>query len=652
MSDSGLMLLPEQDDLSPLRALSLHFPNVGSALSEIAALRAMLVLPKPVVHVISDIHGDYRKLRHVLNNASGRLRPLVEELFAFQLDPAELQELLSVLYYPRETMQRFRHALASVADQSAWSRKILRLQFELIRKLASAYRRTHTTAMFPKEYLELFQELLDEPMYNRGEVYVDTMIRVLAETNSIFDVVRAASRIVRNLSVGEILVAGDMGDRGERIDKVIDYLIRQPSVNVTWGNHDVSWMGACLGQEAAITTVLRISLRYQRIAQLEEGYGIPLEPLEHLARNVYYNDPAERFRAKGVGLRDDLTIARMQKAAAILNFKLEGQTIRRNPHWNMENRNLLHKINFEEGLVSVDGTVYPLLDSHFPTINPADPYALSPDEEKCVERLRNSFVNSRPLWDQMKWMVNHGSMWTRRDDVLIFHACVPCDEEGNFYTLKVDGVERKGRDLFDAFTSLIRRAFRKTADNQDHDADWLWYLWAGPLSPLFGKDKMATFETYFIEDKHSHHETKNPYFELIHDAEFCRRILREFGVSEDGLIVNGHVPVKIAEGEQPVKRGGNAVTIDGAFSEAYGDRGYTLILDPQYTALAEHSHFESVDVAITRGDDIVPKMTHLRDYPWARSVADTEYGAQLRSMISQLERLVFAYQEGLLVETV
>ncbi len=642
--------LSASTDLAMLRALTDRFPNVASARSEIAALRAGLSLPKPVVHVISDIHGDYKKLRHVLNNASGSLRPLVESIFAGRLSGEELVQFLSIVYYPFETMERLRATMKGAEEQAAWAARTLRAQFELVRKLAAHYRRDRLTSTFPVELRELFQELLDEPMVERGPAYVDTMIREYAETGSVFDVVRSASRVVRNLSIGEILVAGDMGDRGERIDRVIDYLMRQPSVAVTWGNHDTSWMGACLGEETAIATVVRLSLRYGRLAQLEEGYGISIEPLERLARTVYGEDPVERFQTKGSTLRDPLLMARMQKAAAILNFKLEGQTSRRHPEWNWEHRNLLHRIDHGEGTVEIDGTTYPLLDRNLPTLDPADPYALSQEESECMKRLQQSFVTSRLLWDQMYWVASHGSMRQRRDDVLIFHACVPTDAAGDYLSLKVDGVERKGRELFDALASLIHRAMRKGADHRDADADWLWYLWAGPLSPLFGKDRMATFENHFVADPATHKETKNAYFSLIHDAEFCKKILREFGVSDGGLIVNGHVPVKIALGEQPVKRGGNAVTIDGAFSEAYGDHGYTLILDPARIALAEHSHFESVEEAITRGTDIIPKVSTLRQYDPPRRVADTEQGATIRSTIAMLERLVAGYQEGLLVE--
>ncbi len=363
-------------ELAALQALAIRYPNVASAQSEIAACKAGLTLPKPAVHVISDIHGDYKKLRHVINNASGKLRPLVEELFGSQLSTDNMTAFLAILYYPHEATQVLRARLSTPDAQAQWAWEVLRMQFQLIRRLATAYRRHRVHALFPIAYKELFEELFDMPVWERGAEYIQTIIRVFVEGGAIFDVVRAASRLARNLSIGEIFVAGDMGDRGERIDKVIDYLMRQPNVAITWGNHDTSWMGACLGEPTAIATVLRLSLRYQRLEQLEEGYGILIEPLEHLARTVYGNDPAERFHAKSSGLRDDLTMARMQKAAAILNFKLEGSSSRKHPGWNWEHRNLLHRIDSAAGTVEIDGQTYPLLDTYFPTVDPADPYAL------------------------------------------------------------------------------------------------------------------------------------------------------------------------------------------------------------------------------------------------------------------------------------
>jgi len=641
----------DPSELTLLQALAARYPTADLALAEASALRASLTLPKGIVHVVSDVHGEYKKLRHIINNASGSLRQLVESLFAGEMSAEETQHFLAVIYYPHESVEYFRPALEDPAKRHEWVRRTLRRQFRVARALAGSQRLCELRELFPPDRRELFEELLFEPLTNRGEGYVDEMIETLSSHDRDFSAVRAASRLVRDLSISEIVVAGDLGDRGPRLDRVVEYLLQQPHVSFTWGNHDASWMGACLGQPALVATVLRISLRYRRLSQLEEGYGIIVSPLERLARTVYGDDPADCFKTKGTGLRDDLLMARMQKAAAIIQFKLEGQIIRRHPEWQLEHRNLLHRINLQAGTVEVDGREYRMRDTRLPTLDPADPYALGDEEKACVERIRQSFVSSSQLWHHMTAVVRSGAMWLRRDQALIFHGCVPVDEEGEPLPLEVDGRACAGRELFDALDRVVRRCFRKGAEEANEETDWLWYLWTGPRSPLFGKDRMATFETYFIEDKATQKETKNPYFQLIQNADFCKRLAREFDMEDDPLIVNGHVPVKIEKGEEPVKRGGNAVTIDGAFSEAYGDRGYTLILSPERIALAEHHHFESVSEAITAGADIVPKVSTVRAYDPPRRVADTEEGESVRRRIAALEQLADAYEQGELLES-
>lgn len=633
-----------------LHALSQNYPTADTALAEAASLHAALLLPKGVVHVVSDVHGEYKKLRHIINNASGSLRALVGKLFNEALSEAEQQELLAVLYYPRELMEHLHGQMNNRAARREWVRRVLRQQFEIVRELASGLRHRQVFALMPPEYAELFEELHDEPLMRREHAYLDAMIDALAEHNKDLSAVRAASRLVRNLSVAEIIVAGDLGDRGPRLDKVIDYLLEQPNVAFTWGNHDVAWMGACLGQEALIATVLRVSLRYRRLSQLEEGYGLIIAPLERLARTVYADDPCERFKTKGTGLRDDLLMARMQKAIAVIQFKLEGQTILRHPEWEMDRRNLLHRIDAVKGTVEIDGRTHPLLDAHLPTLDPADPYALSSEESACMDRLRQSFVSSSRLWQHMSFVTRRGSMWLRRDHALIFHGCLPVDERGEFLSLNVEGTQYAGRALFDALDEVVRRAMNAGVETVGERSDWLWYLWTGERSPLFGKDRMATFESYFVEDKETRKEHKNPYFKLIHEADFCRRVAADFGIAEEALIVNGHVPVKVEKGEEPVKLGGNAVTIDGAFSEAYGDRGYTLIIAPDRIALAEHHHFESISDAILSGADIVPKVMTIRAYDQPRLIADTEDGEIIRRRVAALERLILAYERGELLE--
>ncbi len=635
---STLSPLEERTVLQPL---SRQFPNSDAALAEIARLSAELTLPRGTVHVISDIHGEDVKLRHVINNASGTLRPLVERLFAGKLTPAELQEFLTLIFYPRETLERLAPTLHDPAARLAFARRSLQNLAAVIRQLARHLSLQRVRETLPAEYRDLLQELLYERPGGSAE-YVEAIVSRLSAARRIEHLIHLTVRAVRNLAVEELVIGGDFWDRGPRGDRVVDYLMHQPNVAVTWGNHDAAWVGACLGQEALIAHVLRISARYRRFAQLEEGYGVTLQSLEHLVRKVYADDPAECFEPRGTGLREAIQMARMQKAAAVMQFKLEGQTIRRNPEFDMEHRRLLHHMDLQRGTVTIDGKSYPLRDRRFPTIDPADPYALSPDERACMDRLKESFFASQKLWEQVSFLIDRGSMWLCRDDHLIFHGCVPVDERGEFLPLEVDGKPRRGRELFDALDGVFARLRERPAEK---DRDLLWYLWCGPRSPLFGKDKIATFEIDLVADAATHAETKNPYFQLIHEVPFCERVLAEFGADpKRGLIVNGHVPVKIDKGESPLKRSGKAITIDGAFSAAYGDHGYTLVLEPEGTYLAKHHHFESVEAAVRDGVDIVPTVTEVRRWERSRRVADTEHGEEIRCRIALLERLVEAYR--------
>jgi fructose-1,6-bisphosphatase III len=642
-----------ESDLPLLQALSRVHPSAASAAAEAAGLRAGLALPAATVHLISDVHGEHGKLRHVLASAAGALRPVVASLLSSSLTEAEQRGLLNVVYYPGETLSSVRSPLIESGERKQWIRRTLQLLFELVRQLSRNWRREAFNRLLPAEFAELFKELLAEPLGLRPPGYFELMIGAYELLDRDFAAVRAAARLVRNLSTSEIIVAGDLGDRGPRIDKVIDILRRQPNVTLLWGNHDAHWMGACLGHEACIASVLRFSLRYQRLEQLEEGYGISLEPLERLARTAYADDDAAAFAVKGAGARDATLLARMQKAIAIVQLKLEGQITRRRPHFGLSERDVLSHVNLTAGTVTLGGHDYPLTDARLPTFSPRDPNALSAAELECMAELRSAFVESPRLWDHMSWLARNGAMWTRRDQLLIFHACVPVGTDGSPLELEVDGHRHSGRDLMDALARVVRRAYAKGADNLPPDSpelDWLWYLWCGPLSPLFGKDKIATFESYFVADKHAKEEKKNPYFELLHDPGFVRRIGGLFGCGDDVLIVNGHVPVKIEKGEQPLKRGGNAVTIDGAFSEAYGDKGYSMLLSASGVQLAEHSHFESVDAVIRQGRDLAPKVMVLRTFTPARKLADTANGEQARRQIHALEKLVRAYHDGVLQE--
>ncbi len=635
-------------ELAGLRMLARQFPNVDSTLAEIARLSAELTLPKGTVHVISDVHGEAKKLRHIINNASGTLRPLAESLFAGRMDAKQFQDFLNLVFYPHEFSERLEASLSDPQALCLFAQRVLSDMFEVLRVLCRRYPMNYAVAVFPVEYRDLFIEILHQPSMDHGQEYIAAVVEDMTRRGRVMQLIQHTSRAIRKLAVSEIVLDGDCWDRGPRGDLVVDYLMKQLRVAFVWGNHDTAWFGAALGHDALIAHVLRLSLRYRRLSQLEEGYGITLQPLEHLVRTVYGDDPAASFALKGTGLRDTVTMQRMQKAAAIMQFKLEGQMIARNPEWEMDHRRLMHHIDLKAGTIEIDGTNYPLKDTHWPTVDPSNPYELSDDEKKCMARIRESFLRSEKLTGHVTHMISNGSMYVTRDDHLIFHGCVPVDEQGKFLPMTVDGQPYTGRALFEAIERVVSRVPEKKALK---DLDLLWYLWSGPRSPLFGKDRITTLESSLIEDKATHHETKNPYFRLIHEKGFCDTILAEFGMNtERGLIVNGHVPVKVEKGEDPVKRSGKAITIDGAFSEAYGDHGYTLVLEAGQTYLAEHSHFESVEAALRDGVDIIPKITAIRKWERPRRVADTERGLLIRAEIELLEKLADAYQLNALRE--
>ncbi|MBK1833951.1 fructose-bisphosphatase class III [Roseibacillus ishigakijimensis] len=632
---------------SSLSLLARQFPCASSVMSQIALLQAKLTLPRGRVHLISDVHGDDRKLRHVVNNASGGISTLVDQVVGDELTGEEKAIFLAFLYYPVEKMRTYEERIQNVEWRLTKVKKLLRLQFRLVRHLARTVTKEELLGLMKEEFRVLYIALLDEVSFQRDPGYVDSMVDALADYDQDIVALHEASRLVRNLVVSEVVVAGDLFDRGERGDRVIHYLRNQPKVSFTWGNHDIIWMGATLGSEILIATVLRISLRYLRLWQLEEGYGILLSPLAHLAQTVYGDDEARCFYPKrSSGFIDEGLVAKMHKAVAILEFKLAGPLLARHPEWRMEDRRMLHRIDYEAGTVEIDGQHYALKDTNFPTIDPADPYALSGEEENCLARLRQSFVSSQRLWEHMLFVVKQGGMSLTRDEALVFHGCVPTNEDGTLREVLVGERCLKGGALFRELEEIVRRTYREGAASVSDDLDYYYWLWANGDSPLFGKTRMTTFERYFIADKETHVEVKDPYFGKIHDADFCRMVGREFGMGDDVLIINGHVPVKVEKGEDPVKRGGNAVTIDGAFSEAYGDRGYTLVMGPNNIRLAEHSHFESIEHFLANDDDMIPKLRELRSYGTCRTIGETRESEDIAAQLTLLNQLLQAYRSG------
>ncbi|CAA6679182.1 MULTISPECIES: fructose-bisphosphatase class III [unclassified Lentimonas] len=648
MTNKALSFKRPEENLSSLELLAAEFSNTDAAIAEIARLAAVQTLPRGAIHMISDIHGEDKKLRHVINNASGTLRPLVEKMFAKKMTSEELKSFLKITFYPAEVTDQLERDLTDPFELKEYARKILNPQFELLRHLMGNYSLKLATEILPADYQNLLLEILHAPTRERGNQFVEAIIDELQRQGRVLHLIHIVGRLIRNLAVDELIIGGDCWDRGPRGDRVVDYLRLQPNVSFIWGNHDALWLGAALGNDALICTALRVSLRYRRISQLDEGYSVPMTPLEHLARKIYSDDPAEFFMPKGDGLRPIELVARMQKAIAVMQFKLEGQLIERNPQWKLDHRRLMHRIDLDHGTIEIDGVVYELRDKRLPTVDPEDPYTLTSEEQDCLDRLKSSFLSSQKMREQMRYMVGHGSMYLQRGDCLIFHGCVPVDTEGNFLDLEIDGQNFSGKALFEEIEVVVRRALEK---RKTPDLDFLWYLWCGPRSPLFGKDRIATLERDLIADKTPHRENKDPYFDLIHEVGFCDKVLEEFGADADqGLIVNGHVPVKLKQGESPIKRSGKAITIDGAFSEAYGDHGYTLVLEPGRIVLAEHHHFESIESAIKDGVDIVPKTQDIRVFDDPQRTQDTERGQRINYRMKELNRLIEAYRSNRLHE--
>mgnify|MGYP001024473234 FL=1 len=648
MSNKALSFKRPEANLSSLELLAAEFSNTDAAIAEIARLSAVQTLPRGAIHMISDIHGEDKKLRHVINNASGTLRPIVEHMFGDTMDRETLKEFLTITFYPADVTEQLEQTLTDPLELKAYARKILNPQFELLRHLMANYSLKLATELLPVDFKNLLWEILHAPTREHGNEFVEAIIDELQRQGRLLHLIHIVGRLIRNLAVDELIIGGDCWDRGPRGDRVVDYLRLQPNVSFIWGNHDALWIGAALGNDALICTALRVSLRYRRISQLDEGYSIPMTPLEHLAREVYANDPAEFFMPKGSGMRPKELVARMQKAIAVMQFKLEGQLIERNPQWQLDHRRLMHRIDLDNGTIEIDGVVYELRDKRLPTVDPEHPYTLTTEEQDCLDRLKGSFLSSQKMREQVRYMVGHGSMYLQRGDCLIFHGCVPVDTDGKFLDLEIDGQALSGKALFEEIEVVVRRALeqRKTPD-----LDFLWYLWCGPLSPLFGKDRIATLERDLIADKTPHRENKDPYFDLIHEAGFCSQVLEAFGADpEQGLIVNGHVPVKLKQGESPIKRSGKAITIDGAFSEAYGDHGYTLVLEPGRIVLAEHHHFESMESAIKDGVDIVPKTQEIRVFDTPQQTKDTERGQRIKYRMMELNRLIEAYRSNRLHE--
>ena len=646
-------------NLKFLKLLSKQHGTIESASTEIINLEAILNLPKGTEHFVSDVHAEYETFKHILSNASGVIRLRIDDLFKDRLDATQRQSLASLIYYPREKLDI---VMAREENMKGWYKKTLKLLIEVARLFSSKYTRSKVRKSLPEDFQYIIDEMLNvnENLLNK-EMYFSAIIDTIIDLDRAHAFIVTLSELIQRLAVDRLHVVGDIFDRGPAAEKVMDELMKHHSVDIQWGNHDLVWMGAAAGSMAYIAIVLRISARYDNLDTIEDGYGINIMPLVTFAMEQYADDPCDSFVPKaGLEFLSEYNLKilkQIHKAISVIQFKLEGQIIKRNPQFEMDDRLLLERIDYKNGTVNIDGKIYELNDKFFPTIDPQDPFKLTKEEEDVMLKLQRSFLKSEKLQRHINFMYSNGSMYLPYNGLLLFHGAIPMDKNGNFKEVSVDGKKLKGKALLDRFDMMARRAYYEPveADKKQQDLDQLWYLWCGPESPLFGKKKMTTFERYFVDDKETHKEERNPYYHFRDRQEIIQMILKEFKLDPvRGHVINGHVPVKVKKGESPVKAGGQLIVIDGGMSKAYqkvtGIAGYTLIYNSFGLVLAAHQPFVSKRQVIESGKDIVSKSTFLDKVKVRKRVADTDIGAQLKQQIIDLKMLLAAYRLGIIKE--
>ena len=644
-------------DLRYLQLLSRSFPTIADASTEIINLEAILNLPKGTEHFLTDIHGEYGAFQHVLKNASGAVKRKVNEIFGNTLREAEKKEICTLIYYPEEKLQLVK---AREKDLDDWYLITLNQLVKVCQNVSSKYTRSKVRKSLPAEFSYIIQELLHESSIEPNKhAYINVIISTIITTKRADDFIIAMCNLIQRLTIDSLHIVGDIYDRGPGAHIIMDTLCNYHNFDIQWGNHDVLWMGAAAGQRGCIANVIRICARYGNLDILEEGYGINLLPLATFAMNTYKDDPCECFKLKGnpdYNATEMLMDVKMHKAISVIQFKVESQIIKKNPGFKLEKRNLLHHINYEKGTIELDGKEYKLLDKNFPTIDPKKPYALTKEEEDIMERLERAFENCEKLQRHMHFLLNKGGLYKVYNGNLLYHGCVPLKEDGNLKSVRIFGRAYKGKGLYEVLESYVRKGFyAMDPKEKERGKDIMWYIWLSENSPLFGKDKMATFERYFLAEKETHKEKKNPYYLLLEDEKVVEKILKEFGLeNEDAHIINGHVPVKCKDGENPVKCGGKVLVIDGGFSKAYqketGIAGYTLIYNSYGLILAAHKPFESTEAAIEKESDIHSDSTVVKRTLERKKVEDTDVGKELKEQISDLEVLLAAYRSGVIAE--
>lgn len=644
-------------ELKYLRLLAGNFPTIAAASTEIINLEAILNLPKGTEHFLADLHGEYEAFQHVLRNASGAVKRKVNEIFGETLEKREQKELCTLIYYPELKLDIVKKTYNGDLDN--WYFVNLNRLVMVCRNVSSKYTRSKVRKALPKGFSYIIQELLHEnAMAPNKQAYVDGIVRTIISIHRADEFIIAICNLIQRLTIDSLHILGDIYDRGSGPHHIMDILCSYHDLDIQWGNHDVLWMGAAAGNDCCIANVIRIAMRYDNQSVLEDGYGINLLPLATFAMDVYADDPCTEFMPKissdknNCDTKTARLISKMHKAISIIQFKLEAATIKRHPEYDMDDRLLLEHVDFDRKVFVLDGKDYEMRDTMFPTVDPADPYKLTDEEQELVERLHNSFVSSDRLKKHMGCMFRHGCLYAVTNSNLLFHASMPMNPDGTLKEVEVRGVKYKGKALYNAVGNLIREAY---FNHDPYAIDYVWYLWCGKDSPAFDKDKMATFERYFIKDKATHKEEKGYYYLLREREDVCDMILDEFGVTgEHRHIINGHVPVKTLKGEKPIRANGKLMVIDGGFSKAYqpetGIAGYTLVFHSRGLQLVQHEPFTSIQQAVEEGMDIKSTTQIVEMSSKRMMVKDTDRGKELMQQIEDLKKLLYAYNAGWIKE--
>lgn len=649
-------------DLRYLTLLAQSFPTVAEASTEIINLQAILNLPKGTEHFLADLHGEYEAFQHVLKNASGNIKRKVNDIFGTTLRESEKRELCTLIYYPDQKLELVKETETDLND---WYHITIHQLVSICRDVSSKYTRSKVRKSLPTDFQYIIQELLHERVDDSNKAaYVNVIIETIISTGRADDFVVAICNVIQRLAIDQLHILGDIYDRGPGAHVIMDTMERYHSWDIQWGNHDMLWMGAAAGNVACICNVIRLSLRYANLTTLEDGYGINLVPLATFAMETYGETECKEFVPKNSGESSKLDekamrlTALMHKAIAVIQFKIESQLFEKHPHWQMQDRVLLRNINYTKGTITLDGQEYPLTSNEFPTINPANPLELTDEEKMLAKRLRHSFKVSEKLQRHVRLLLQHGCMYAIYNNNLLFHASIPLNEDGSLKNVEVTpGQTLSGRKLLHNIGMLVRTAYQKDAEPEEREyaIDYFLYLWCGPNSPLFDKSKMATFERYFIADKATHKEKKGNYFTLRDNENVVDSILDAFGVTGDNRhIINGHVPVHVANGENPIKANGKLMVIDGGFSEAYhketGIAGYTLVYHSRGFQLVQHEPFNNAMEAIRTGSDIKSTTQIIEMSSHRMLVADTDKGIELNKQVADLEELLYAYRHGIIKE--